>query len=97
MMVDVVVVLLSALASISIVGRAATSGLLNGALTRTVAGAGTAFATQEWLYGYTNLDSYVNACLDGTLGLPGFAFVAAILITAGVWINNVIQYRQAII
>ena len=96
-MVDLVIVVLSALASISIVGRAASAGALNGAFTRTVAGAGTAFATQSWLYGYTNLDSFIQACLDGVLGIAGYLFLAAIITTAGIWVNNVITYRQAII
>jgi hypothetical protein len=72
---EVIMVALSALASLTIVGRAAEGGLFNSALTRTVAGGSAAVATQTFLYGYTN----------------------AIIFTAGVWVNNLIAYRQAIV
>ena len=90
-------VALSALASLTIVGRAAEGGLFNSALTRTVAGGSAAVATQTFLYGYTNLDSFIQACINGSIGLAGYLFVAAIIFTAGVWVNNLIAYRQAIV
>jgi hypothetical protein len=94
---EVIMVALSALASLTIVGRAAEGGLFNSALTRTVAGGSAAVATQTFLYGYTNLDSFIQACINGSIGLAGYLFVAAIIFTAGVWVNNLIAYRQAIV
>ena len=97
MMWSGIIVILSVLASTTIVGKAAEGGLFNSALTRTVAGGSATVATQSFLFGYTNLDTYVNACINGSLGLAGYLFIAAILITAGIWLNNIVIWRQAIV
>ena len=95
-MLELVIMLLTTLASLTVIDRAAAAGFLQGSLTRVFAGASTSVATTSFLYGYTNLDSFINACLDGLLGFPGYAFIASILFTIGVWVNNIWQVNKAI-
>lgn len=96
-MLEWVIMILSVLASITIIDRAAAAGFLNGALTRVFAGSSASIATTSFLYGYTNLDSFINACIDGLIGFPGYAFIFALLFTAGVWVSNLWTENQAII
>lgn len=96
-MLELVIMILTTLASLTVIDRAAAAGFLNGALTRVFAGAGASVATTSFLYGYTNLDSFINACLDGMLGFPGYLFIASLLFVAGVWVNNLWVERQAIL
>jgi hypothetical protein len=96
-MLEWVIMILSVLASITIVDRAAAAGFLNGALTRVFAGSSASIATTSFLYGYTNLDSFINACIDGLIGFPGYLFILALLFTAGVWVSNLWTENQAII
>lgn len=95
-MLELVIMILSVLVSITIVDRAAASGFLNGALTRVFAGSSASVATSSFLYGYTNLDSFINACVDGLIGFPGYLFIGSLLFVAAVWTNNLILENQAI-
>ena len=84
------------LSSVSIVGYANSAGAFSGALSRTVAGGAASFTSSVFLVGYTNLDSFLNACISGSLGISGYVFIgglAALLIT---WVSNLIEYRSAI-
>lgn len=96
-MFEFFIFVLTTLASLTIIDRAASAGFLQGSLTRVFAGSSTSIATTSFLYGYTNLDSFINACLDGMLGFPGYAFIASILFVAAVWINNLYVENQAIV
>jgi len=89
--------LITVLASLTAVDRAQAAGFLNGGLTRTVAGGSTAIVTQSWLYGYTNLDSFVNACIDGVLGVSGYLFLLSIMTLLAVWVGNLMTYDRPIV
>jgi hypothetical protein len=83
-----------AIASISVVGSAST--FLNGSLQRGFAGVSTYFVSSNFLLNYTNTESFIRACVDGKVGIAGYAFVLALATLIIVWVNNVVQYRQAI-
>lgn len=82
--------------STSIVNGLAKNNFLNSGLTRGVAGGTTAIASSNFLVGYTNLESFISASANGSLGLSGFVFIgglAALLIT---WGANLIEFRSLI-
>lgn len=86
----------SVLGSTSLITTASKNGFLNGALTRSVAGGSLSFASSTFLVGYTNLDSYLSACANGSLGFSGYVFIgglAALIIT---WVSNLIEYKVAV-
>lgn len=89
--------ILTVLFSITVIDRAQAAGFLNGALSRTVAGGSTAIVSQTWLYGYTNLDSFINACIDGVLGITGYLFILALLTLGAVWVGNLATYERPIV
>lgn len=92
----IIIVIGSVLTSTSLIGAAAKNGFLSGALTRSVAGGTIAFTSSNFLYGYTNLESFLTASYNGSLGISGFVFIgglAALLIT---WASNLIEYGVAI-
>jgi len=79
--------------STSIIQSIAKNGGLNGGLTRSVAGGSASIAGSGFLVGYTNLESFINAAANGSLGFSGFVFIgglAALLIT---WAANIIEYN----
>lgn len=86
----------SVLGSTSLVNAAAKNGFLNSGLTRSIAGGTTAIASSNFMIGYTNLESFISAAANGSLGLAGFFFIgglAALLIT---WAGNLIEFGVAI-
>ena len=97
MMLEWIIMILTVLASLTIVDRAAAAGFLNSALTRVFAGSSASIATTSFLYGYTNLDSFINACIDGMIGFPGYFFVGSLLFVGVVWVNNLWVENQAIL
>ncbi len=96
-MLELIIMILSVLASITIVDRAAAAGFLNGALTRVFAGSSASIVSTSFLYGYTNLDSFINACIDGLVGFPGYFFIFSLLFVASVWASNLWVENQAIL
>lgn len=89
--------LITGLISLAIVGRAGDAGMLNGALQRGFAGGIAQIASSKFLLSYTNFESYIRACLDGQIGLSGYVFLGSLGFLAAVWVNNLVEYRQAII
>lgn len=96
-MLELIIMILSVLTSITIVDRAAAAGFLNGALTRVFAGSSASIVSTSFLYGYTNLDSFINACIDGLVGFPGYFFIFSLLFVASVWVSNLWVENQAIL
>ena len=50
-------------------------------------------AGSGYLIGYTNLESFINAAANGSLGFSGYVFIgglAALLIT---WASNIIEFN----
>lgn len=83
--------------STSIISAIAKNGGLNGGLTRAVAGGSASLAGSGFLVGYTNLESFINAAANGSLGFSGYVFIgglAALLIT---WASNLLEYNGVVI
>ena len=83
--------------STSIIQSIAKNGGLNGGLTRAVAGGSASLAGSGFLVGYTNLESFINAAANGSLGFAGYVFIgglAALLIT---WASNIIEFNGSAI
>lgn len=92
----IIILIGSVLGSTSIVNAMAKNGFLNSGLTRAVAGGSTAIASSNFMVGYTNLESFITASANGSLGLAGFFFIgglAALLIT---WAGNLIEFGVAV-
>ena len=92
----IIVLIGSVLGSTSLVNALAKNGFLNSGLTRSVAGGSVAIASSNFMVGYTNLESFITAAANGSLGLAGFFFVgglAALLIT---WGANLIEFGVAV-
>jgi len=95
-MYDVLIGVLTALLTINLVGIASDNGYLNSTFTRGFAGVGGQITSTSFLVQYTNLETFLIACTEGYLGLSGYIFIASLVLLAVVWINNLIEYRQAI-
>lgn len=95
-MIETLVILSTVLISITVVSRAGAAGYLNGSLQRGFAGVSTQIVSANFLLSYTNFETFVYACFDGMLGISGYAFLLSFGILLIVWINNLIEYRQAI-
>ena len=84
------------LASTSVISAGAKSGILNGALSRTVAGGSLSIVGSNFLAGYSNLESFISASANGSLGFSGYIFLgglSALLIT---WASNIIEFGTAV-
>jgi len=95
-MIETIVYIATLLISLTVVGRAGDAGYLNGALQRGFAGVSTQVVSANFLLSYTNFETFVRACFDGVLGISGYAFLLALGTLLIVWVNNLIEYRQAI-
>ena len=87
----------STLASTSIIGAIASNGGLSGNLTRTVSGGTLTVVSSEFLIGYANMESFLSASINGSLGFSGYVLIgglAALLLT---WAGNLIEYRRMIL
>jgi len=50
-----------------------------------------------WLQGWTPALSYLEACLNGRLGIGGYVALISINVLAAVWIYNLVQTRRALV
>ena len=96
-MFDIILYIITFLIAITIVGGASDSGFLNGAFTRAFGGITTQAVSYNFLYQYTNFETFVRGCIDGQVGLIGYLFVGSLGILIAVWVNNLVEYRQAIL
>lgn len=96
-MITVFIYLITAFISIGIVGRAGEAGLLSGAFQRGFAGVSTQIVSAKFLLSYTNFETFIRACYEGSIGLSGYVFLGSLGFLAAVWVNNLVEYRQAII
>lgn len=93
---EVLLYLLTLLASISVVQTAGANGALNSAFTRGFAGVTTQITSLKFLGSYTNTESFLIACSKGYLGITGYLFLGSIVALLLVWVNNLIEFEQAI-
>ena len=96
-MIEAIIYISTLLISLTVVGSAGNAGYLNGAFQRGFAGVSTQIVSSNFLLSYTNFETFIRACLDGKIGISGYAFLLALGVLLVVWINNLIEYRQAII
>ena len=85
------------LISITVVGGAADNGWLNSALTRAFGGISTQVVSLNVLNQYTNFETFIRGCINGQVGIIGYAFILSFGILLLVWSNNIINYKQAIV
>ena len=50
-----------------------------------------------WIQGWTPALSYLEACLNGQLGIGGYAALASLNILAGVWIFNLFKTGRVLV
>lgn len=96
-MIEAIIYISTLLISLTLVGSAGNAGYLNGAFQRGFAGVSTQIVSSNFLLSYTNFETFIRACLDGKIGISGYAFLLALGVLLVVWVNNLIEYRQAII
>lgn len=96
-MFEVILYIITLLISITIVGGAADNGFLNSSLTRAFGGIGTQVVSINFLNQYTNFETFIRGCINGQIGISGYAFLLAFGILLIVWVNNIINYKQAIV
>lgn len=96
-MIEVWIYIITAFVAVGVVGRAGDAGYLNGAFQRGFAGAGAQIVSANFLFNFTNFESFIRACLDGAIGISGYLFLLALGFLTVVWVNNLVEYRQAII
>lgn len=95
-MIEWIIYISTLLISLTVVGKAGEAGYLNGALSRGFAGVSTQVVSANFLISYTNFETFIHACLDGMIGISGYAFLLSLGFLLIVWINNLVEYRQAI-
>jgi len=92
----IIIFISSILASTSIIGALAQNGFMNSALTRSVAGGTVAFTSSNFLVGYTNLEYFISASANGSLGFSGFVFLGGLVALMITWLSNIIEFGVAI-
>ena len=50
-----------------------------------------------WIQGWTPALSYLEACLNGDLGLGGYAALVSLNVLAGVWIFNLFRTGRVLV
>ncbi len=96
-MIEFFIYFFTGLISIGLIGKAGESGMLNGAFQRGFAGAGAQIVSSKFLLSYTNFETFIRACYEGSIGLSGYVFIGSLGFLAAVWVNNIVEFRQAII
>jgi len=94
---EIIIYLATLLLTFTVIGRAGEAGFLNGAFQRGFAGVGTQVVSSNFLLSYTNFETFLRACLEGLLGFAGYLYLASLGLLLIVWINNLYEYRQAIV
>ena len=96
-MLEIILYITTLLISVTVVGGAADNGYLNSGLTRAFGGISTQIVSLNFLNQFTNFETFVRGCINGQVGISGYAFVLALGILLIVWANNLINYKQAIV
>ena len=96
-MIEMYLYIATLLITLTVIGTASANGFLNGALSRGFGGISAQIVSAQWLTQYTNFETFFRGCLEGQVGLPGYIFVLSFSLLLVVWVNNLIEYRQAIV
>jgi hypothetical protein len=97
MMFEMILYIITLLASLSVVQMAGANGVLNGAFQRGFAGLSTQIVSSKFLLSYTNFETFLRACLEGQIGVFGYLFLGSFAVLIIVWVNNLIEYEVAIV
>jgi len=97
MMLEGILYISTLLISFFVVGQASSNGFLNGSFTRAFGGLSTQVVSATWLVQYTNFETFIAGCINGQVGITGYFFVLSLAFLLVVWINNLFEYRQAIV
>ena len=89
-MYETLIYIATLLLSLTVVQNAGAAGALNGAFQR-------GLVSTKFLLSYTNLETFLRACLDGQIGVIGYLFIFSLATLLIVWVNNLIEYEQAIV
>ena len=87
----------AALASISLINASATSGAFSGAFTRTIKGGTTTVVSSNFLIGYTNTETFISACVNGSLGFSGYIFIGGLTALLLTWVSNLYEYKRLVV
>ena len=96
MYIESIIILVVALVSTSIIGKAWESGAFGGNLQRAFAGGSVGYVSNKFLIQYTQFESLLSASFNGSLGFVGYLFIGAISFLILVWISNLIEYRTLV-
>lgn len=96
-MFETIIYIATLLLSLTVVQNAGAAGALNGAFQRGFAAVSTQLVSTKFLLSYTNLETFLRACLDGQIGVIGYLFIGSLATLLIVWVNNLIEYEQAIV
>ena len=94
---ELILYILTLLGSLTVIQTAGSNGALNGAFKRSFAGVTTQITSLKFLESYTNTEAFLMACSKGYLGITGYLFLGSIVLLILVWVNNLIEFEQAII
>jgi|DEB0MinimDraft_6_1074348.scaffolds.fasta_scaffold26810_2 hypothetical protein len=97
MMIEGILYISTLLISFFVVGQASDNGFLNGSFTRAFGGLSTQVVSATWLVQYTNFETFITGCIQGQVGVTGYFFILSLALLLVVWINNIFEYRQAIV
>lgn len=92
-----IIYLTTLLLSITVIQNAGAAGALNGAFKRSFAGVSTQIVSTQFLVSYTNLETFLRACLEGQIGLIGYLFIGSLAALIITWANNIIEFEKAIV
>ena len=92
----ILVQILAVVFGVGVVQFAGNAGALNGRLRASVLGGGTTYTAGSVLSGYSSVESYLRACLDGDLGASGLALIASIGFLIFVWVFNFYQVQRVV-
>ena len=92
----ILVQVLSVVFGLGVVQTAAKAGAFQGRLKASLLGGSTTYTAGTVLSGYSGVESYFLACLDGDLGASGIALVASAGFLVFVWVTNFIQIQRVV-
>lgn len=92
----VAVQILAVLFGLGVVQIGANAGAFRGRFKGPFLGGATTWTAGTVLSGYSGVESYFRACLDGELGASGYALIASTAFLIFVWVTNFIQVRKVV-
>lgn len=95
--IELLIYLGALFASTSIIGAIASNGGLSGNLTRTISGGTLTVVSSEFLVGYTNMESFLSASWNGSLGFSGYVLIGGLSALILTWAGNLIEYKRVVL